>query len=209
MFLGPFRIFSNSMFPTLIKGDFILVNKMAYALKVPFLDNFYFFKKSSPQRGDVVVFKYPRDKSVRFIKRIIGIPGDIIEVRDKKVFINGKTIPLNKISNMEFNKFKEEKESDDEFLFYESWIGKRKFIVQLDQNSFYRTNFSMQKIPKEKYFVLGDNRDFSYDSRFWGVIPEENIEGRAFLIWLSLKIKIDRLGHSFKIYFDRICKVIQ
>ncbi|WP_029551190.1 signal peptidase I [Thermocrinis jamiesonii] len=161
-----YNIPSGSMKPTLLVGDFILVNKLVYRF-------------SEPQRGDIVVFKYPIDPRIDFIKRIIGIPGDVIEIRDNQVFINGEPAKLVKI----------EKSKEDHFtkiISEETLPGGVRYRVQFYEEAvFSKRDFGPIKVPPGHYFVMGDNRDNSEDSRYWGFLPRENIVGKAFVIYFS------------------------
>jgi signal peptidase I len=153
-----FKIPSGSMEDTLAIGDHILVNKFLYGTKIPFTDK-KILKIRDPRRGDVVVFEYPEDPSKDFIKRVIGTPGDEVEVRNKKVFVNGKIY-----------------ENPHE-------IHKEQGIIPKEQNP--RDNFGPIKVPEGALFVMGDNRDRSYDSRFWGYVKYDKIKGLAFIKYWS------------------------
>jgi len=161
-----YNIPSGSMKPTLLVGDFILVNKLVYKL-------------SEPQRGDIVVFKWPVNPQIDFIKRIIGMPGDTIEVKGEKVFINGKEVPLRFISKIQ--------EDGTDKLIYEEILpnGVRHKIALYEYPFIPRKDAYYAKIPEGYYFVMGDNRDNSEDSRYWGLLPRENIVGKAFFIYFS------------------------
>jgi len=161
-----YNIPSGSMKPTLLVGDFILVNKLVYKL-------------SEPQRGDIVVFKWPVNPNIDFIKRIIGMPGDTIEVKGEKVFINGKEVPLRFISKIQ--------EDGTDKLIYEEILpnGVRHKIALYEYPFIPRKDAYYAKIPEGYYFVMGDNRDNSEDSRYWGLLPRENIVGKAFVIYFS------------------------
>ena len=161
-----YNIPSGSMKPTLLVGDFILVNKLVYKL-------------SEPQRGDIVVFKWPVNPQIDFIKRIIGMPGDTIEVKGEKVFINGKEVPLRFISKL--------LEDGTDKLIYEEILpnGVRHKIALYEYPFIPRKDAYYAKIPEGYYFVMGDNRDNSEDSRYWGLLPRENIVGKAFVIYFS------------------------
>jgi signal peptidase I len=153
-----FKIPSASMEPTLMVGDHILVNKFIYGIKIPFLQK-TFIPISDPERGDVIVFIYPVDESKDFIKRIIGLPGDMIKIVDHKVFINGELY-------------------EDKHARY-SAKGNPTALPAGEQPS---NNIT---VPEGKLFVMGDNRDHSYDSRFWGFVPMESVKGKAFIIYWS------------------------
>ncbi len=178
-----FKIPSGSMLPTLLIGDHLLVNKFIYGIKVPFTGQTLIPIKS-PQRGDVVVFRFPKDRSVDYIKRVVGIPGDTVEIKDKKVFVNGK--PENNIH-----------------AHYSS-------PTILDANASPRDNFGPISVPEGHIFVMGDNRDNSYDSRFWGFVDEKDVLGKAFILYWSWDIdkplfSIDRFT---SIRFGRLAHLI-
>jgi signal peptidase I len=153
-----FKIPSGSMEDTLAIGDHILVSKFIYGSKIPFTDK-RILKIRDPKRGDVIVFEYPEDPSKDFIKRVIGTPGDVIEEKDKKIYINGQPY---------VNPHEVHKEME---------------IVPREQNP--RDNFGPVKVPEGSYFVMGDNRDRSYDSRFWGFVKNPKIKGLAFIKYWS------------------------
>jgi signal peptidase I len=153
-----FKIPSGSMEDTLAIGDHILVSKFIYGTKIPFSDK-RILKIRDPRRGDVIVFEYPEDPSKDFIKRVIGTPGDEVEVKEKKVYING--MPY---------------ENPHE-------VHKEKELIPREQNP--RDNFGPVKVPENSYFVMGDNRDRSYDSRFWGFVKNSKIKGLAFIKYWS------------------------
>ena len=153
-----FKIPSGSMEPTLLIGDHILVNKFIYGVKIPFI-RATVIPISRPDRGDVVVFIYPVDKSKDFIKRVIGLPGDIIEIRDNKIYVNGKIY-------------------EDKHGYYANKGGGK-------GNPGNQDRFGPVTVPEDHIFVMGDNRDHSYDSRFWGYVPVDTIKGKAFIIYWS------------------------
>jgi len=190
----PFRIPSGSMLPTLHVGDFILVNKFAYGIRLPVL-NSKVLETGEPQRGDVVVFRYPKNPQVDYIKRVIGLPGDTIGYFNKTVYINGKKVA------------QEVKEKNSELLSLVPVRNELRFealdgaahdiLVDPDR----RLVEGEAVVPEGEYFVMGDNRDNSNDSRFWGTVPEANLVGEAFFIWMSWDwnsggIVWDRLGNS-------------
>ncbi len=195
-FFEPFRIPTGSMIPSLMIGDFILVNKFAYGFKVPysewFGDPIYITEFTPPKRGDVVVFKYPEDPSLNYIKRLIGLPGDTIEIVDKAIYINDKEIPMTEIDGRELMADMDESFKKYDFKFYKMKLGEHEFTVQLNSDKWMLANMGRIEIPKDKYFVMGDNRDHSADSRIWGFVPKENFRGRALLVWFSLIFPWDK-----------------
>jgi signal peptidase I len=201
----PFKIPSSSMVPTLLVGDFILVNKFTYGIRLPVV-NSKLVELGSPRRGDVMVFRFPEDPSLDYIKRVVGLPGDRLEYRDKRLTINGAPVPLRQT---------------DDYLARERMQYSRRFLETLDgveheilieedaqgalapsrafpfaANCNYNRSGLACTVPPGHYFVMGDNRDNSSDSRVWGFVPDENIVGRAFFIWLNLN-ELGRFG-SFR-----------
>jgi len=196
----PFKIPSSSMVPTLLVGDFILVNKYAYGIRLP-VANKKIVPIGEPERGDVMVFRYPEDPSLDYIKRVVGLPGDRVEYRNKRLMINGRLVPVRQI---------------DDYLSRERMQFSRRYIEKLDGveheilleddapavvlpsratggNCTYNMNGLACTVPPGHYFVMGDNRDNSSDSRVWGFVPDENIVGKAFFIWLNLN-ELGRFG---------------
>jgi len=154
-----FKIPSGSMEDTLAIGDHILVNKFIYGSKIPFTGGQRILKLRDPRQGDVIVFEYPEDPSKDFIKRVVGTPGDTVEVKDKRVYVNGKLYD---------NPHEVHKEQE---------------IIPKENNP--RDNKDLVKVPPNSYFVMGDNRDRSYDSRFWGFVTMDKIKGLAFIKYWS------------------------
>jgi signal peptidase I len=162
-----YKIPSRSMVPTLLVGDQLVVNKFIYGIKIPFFRN-TIIPITDPQRGDIIVFIYPKDRSLDYIKRVIGIGGDTIEIKDKIIFINGKLL-------------------DDENGIYSDTVEQRH-------------NFGPVTVPAGSLFVMGDNRDHSMDSRFWGFVDLKDVQGKAFIIYWSWnpeerEIRWQRLGN--------------
>ncbi len=195
VFFEPFRIPSGSMIPTLMIGDFILVNKFAYGFKVPFTDYvigeksfnpIYIYGKSNPKRGDVVVFKYPKDLSTNYIKRVIGLPGDTLEMRNKTIYINDKPIEPREFDGKDIMSDMDDKFKGYNLKFFHTKTGEHEHVIQQDGDNFYKVDFEKIKIPEGKFFMMGDNRDFSYDGRYWGFVSHEQIKGRAMFVWFSL-----------------------
>jgi len=193
----PFRIPSGSMMPTLLVGDFILVNKFDYGIRLPVI-NKKIIPIGEPHRGDVVVFRYPKDPSVDYIKRIIGLPGDKIIYRDKTLYINGKQIPqewLGRYAGPEHNL-----QAAGDTLYIEQLDDVRHEILL---NSKSGTLNGEYEVPKGHYFAMGDNRDNSNDSRYWGFVPEQNLIGKAMIIWMNWDavhhtIRWSRIGSKVK-----------
>lgn len=194
-FIGePFRIPSGSMLPTLHVGDFILVNKFSYGVRLPVL-NSKILETGQPERGDVVVFRYPKDPSVDYIKRVVGLPGDTIGYFNKTIYING--VKINQ----------REKQKTDDMLgiipvkheLRTEVLGEHEHSLLIDPSRHLVEGEMV--VPEGEYFVMGDNRDNSNDSRFWGTVPEGNLVGKAFFIWMSWDwnsggIVWTRLGNS-------------
>lgn len=221
--LEAFKIPSGSMIPTLLVGDHIFVNKFAYGLKVPFAEwlmdkPLYIFRREPPKRGDIIVFKYPRSdtehggETIYYIKRVVGIPGDRIEMRDRRLVVNGKPIDT-KVLNAEDKQFNkvvdllndapsglptERKDAAERFEILQQTLGDHKPTIIHDKSRFFFGDFSNIDVPLQSYFVMGDNRDNSKDSRVWGFVPEDNIKGRAVVIWLSLWMSFDDRQVTFR-----------
>ncbi len=177
----PFKIPSGSMIPTLLIGDFILVNKFAYGLRLPVL-NSKFMEVGEPKRGDVVVFRYPVDPGINFIKRLVGMPGDTIVYRDKKLFINGEAVELISQGVFSSSAIKCTAPSPDAERYSEQ-LGEVAHDILLHHGSGSRDGRWV--VPEGHYFMMGDNRDRSNDGREWGFVPEANLMGRAVGIWLN------------------------
>lgn len=206
----PFKIPSGSMIPTLLVGDFILVNKFDYGIRLPII-NQKIISVGEPARGDVMVFRYPKDPSVDYIKRVVGLPGDTVTYRDKRLTINGKPVP---------------EKADGEYSYVEAGLNyatTQRYIETLGRhvhsiilqpdlptylpgqvedfphrgNCTYRSDGFTCVVPPGNYFMMGDNRDRSNDSRYWGFVPERNIIGKAFMIWWNFG-HFDRIGKFLK-----------
>jgi len=204
----PFKIPSGSMLPTLLIGDFILVNKYTYGVRIPII-NKKVISLNQPRRGDVMVFRYPENPSQDYIKRVVGTPGDTIEYRDKRLIINGQAVKT---------------EPDGDYNYVEGGLkftaaqrlseslgqSRHAILVQSDippvhlggvnqfpfrENCVYNDSGFSCKVPAGHYFMMGDNRDSSSDSRYWGFVPDENIVGKAFLIWFNFE-ELKRIGSS-------------
>jgi len=190
----PFRIPSGSMLPTLQSGDLILVNKFRYGIRLPILDK-QIIAMDSPQRGDVVVFRYPVDPKLDYIKRVVGLPGDEVLYRDQQLFVNGKEIPNQRVGEY----FEPDRASY--VGQYREQLGEEAHEILLNRRAAqgfmpitryphrdqcqYIENGVSCTVPAGHYFMMGDNRDNSLDSRYWGFVPQDYIVGRAFFIWMN------------------------
>jgi len=175
----PFRIPSGSMIPTLLIGDFILVNKFDYGIRLPVL-NRKVIELGQPRRGDVVVFRYPLDPSTPFIKRIVGLPGDTVRYIDKALYINDQRVDA--VSEGTFVGVRSAATHTGAMMFKEH-LGDVEHEILLTPGA--GSPNGEFKVPAGHYFVLGDNRDNSRDSRYWGYVPDQNLVGRAFFIWMN------------------------
>ena len=201
----PFKIPSSSMVPTLLIGDLILVNKYTYGIRLPIL-NKKVVQINDPQRGDVMVFKYPKDMSQDYIKRVIGVPGDKIVYQNKRLTVNGQALGYTAMED-----YLEEGTLTYRKQFMEQLGGVQHRVLNDDQAppvalgqvqdypnreacTYNYEGFSCV-VPEGNYFMMGDNRDNSADSRIWGFVPDKNIVGKAFFVWMNLgNFNIDRLG---------------
>jgi signal peptidase I len=198
----PFKIPSSSMVPTLLVGDFILVNKFTYGIRLPVI-NKKVVELHNPERGDVMVFRYPEDPSLDYIKRVVGLPGDRIEYRNKRLTINGAAVPTKQVDDY---LSKERMQFSHRYV---ETLGKVEHEILLEEdvpsmgapgrafpfagNCNYNTGGMACTVPPGHYFMMGDNRDNSSDSRVWGFVPDANIVGKAFFIWLNLN-ELGRFG---------------
>lgn len=172
----PFKIPSGSMLPTLQIGDYILVNKFHYGLRLPVL-NTKFLSVDEPERGDVVVFKYPKNPSVNYIKRVVGVPGDVVTYRNKVVYVNGEAQPQALVAQLPPGR--------PERLLVNETLGDVEHEIYRDVE---RPTLNAEwTVPEGEYFVMGDNRDNSNDSRYWGFVPEQLLVGRAVAVWMHWK----------------------
>lgn len=183
----PFQIPSGSMKPTLDVGDFILVNKFSYGIRLPVIDK-KVIPVGDPQRGDVMVFRYPSDPNVNYIKRVVGLPGDVIRyTSDKRLFVNGESV-AEKLIGAEPNTLGSAE-------LYQEKLGAVEHQIRKEMTCYRSPPDTEWKVPAGHYFMMGDNRDNSNDSRYWddpnipkdllGMVPDENIVGKAFAVWMS------------------------
>ena len=205
----PFKIPSGSMIPTLQVGDFILVNKFTYGIRLPVI-NKKIVQLNNPQRGDVMVFRYPENPSLDYIKRVVGLPGDTVEYHNKRLSINGVEQP--QIADGDYNYA----EQDLNFIHtekYRATLGERKYELIVNperptlflgsvaefpgrENCIYDDELVRCKVPEGNYFMMGDNRDNSRDSRYWGFVPDNQIVGKAFMVWMNFS-ELKRIGQFF------------
>ena len=198
----PFKIPSGSMIPTLLVGDFILVNKYTYGIRLPVI-NKKIIDINEPKRGDVMVFRYPEDPSVDYIKRVVGLPGDQVSYEGKRLVINGREVPRRDAGDYLL------KDKIQYLKQYAETLGETEHAILLDasepavppyvkqfpqrENCLYNNNGVKCTVPPGNYFMMGDNRDNSSDSRVWGFVPEANIVGKAFFIWFNFS-ELKRFG---------------
>lgn len=179
----PFKIPSGSMMPTLLVGDFILVNKFSYGIRLPVL-NKKVIDIGDPERGDVVVFRYPEDPTIPYIKRVVGLPGDqiVYDVLDKVLYVNGEKIEQEFVSSYLATGSGSYMTGADHHI---ENLGEVKHDILVIPERFSGGEYQQMTLSEGQYFVLGDNRDNSKDSRYWGAVPEENLIGKAFFIWMN------------------------
>ena len=198
----PFKIPSGSMIPTLLVGDLILVNKYHYGIRLPVI-NKKIIPLNEPQRGDVVVFRYPVDPRVDYIKRVVGVPGDEVAYINKRLTINGQPVPVQPLpdfydedSRRYAQHFSEKLGNVEHQILNDkdrpAFIPGSHDFPYSDQCSYTAEGVTC-KVPAGHYFMMGDNRDNSQDSRYWGFVPDENIVGRAFFVWMNFG-NLGRIG---------------
>ena len=198
----PFKIPSGSMIPTLLVGDLILVNKFHYGVRLPVI-NTKLTNGTPPQRGDVMVFRYPPKPSLDYIKRVVGVPGDEVAYLNKRLTINGKVLDTQAVPDfydedqvLYFKQFEEKLGDQPHRLLNDD---RRPAFVQgasdfaFRQNCQYSVEGVVCKVPEGQYFMMGDNRDNSLDSRYWGFVPDKNIVGKAFFVWMNFG-SLKRIG---------------
>lgn len=191
----PFRIPSGSMIPTLLVGDFILVSKFSYGLRLPVI-NKKILETGEPELGDVAVFRYPRDPSKDYIKRVVGLPGDTITFQNKKLSVNGELV---EVSEGEPYVYTTQDDTEVRAMLFRETLGATTHELLIDPADRHAVN-NQWTVPAGHYFMAGDNRDHSNDSRYWGMVPEENLVGRATRIWMHWNggVEWGRLGDKIR-----------
>ncbi len=204
-FYESYKIPSGSMIPTILIGDHVFVNKLAYRFDLPFSEYFgkpiHLFQHSAPVRGDIVVFQSPRNPDINYIKRVVGLPGDSVRIRDRKLYVNEvemKSEPATpEAAKKIFSDLRDPKLGETEMLVYRERLAEVDHWIFFDRNNFISESFGPYTVPEGRIFVMGDNRDFSDDSRFIGAIPIEHVKGRASWIWLSVWLRFDPFEFEF------------
>lgn len=188
--LEPFKIPSGSMIPTLQIGDYILVNKFSYGFRLPVIGT-EVYAMGEPQRGDIMVFRYPQKPTVNFIKRVVGLPGDDIRYENKRIFINGEVVEQEYVAQLPPNR--------PAYRIYNENLGGTGHEIHIDLS---RPALPSKQwtVPEGHYFVMGDNRDHSSDSRVWGFVPENNIVGKAFAVWMHMPGWVPSFEHNRFLY---------
>lgn len=188
--IEPYKIPSGSMIPTLFIGDHIFVNKFAYGFKVPFTEFFldkplFMTKATVPARGDVIVFRFPKDESINYIKRVVGLPGDVIAIRDKVLYVNNKPIVIDQKKDPALEAGIENEDERQVLSLFEENLEGVKHPVLYNMNSLLNSDYGPVEVPEGSLLCMGDNRDRSSDSRVWGMVPVENVKGKAMFVWLN------------------------
>ncbi len=207
MFVEPYVIPSGSMIPNLLIHDHIVVNKWSYGLRLPFTHR-WLWQWRNPKRGEVVVFRYPLDPEIFFVKRLIGLPGERVELRDGVLYINDKPMTLSPLTPQDAHDLVQ----DPNYDYSVEELDTLKHVVRFQKDHGMRAEFGPITVPKNSYFMMGDNRDESSDSRVWGVLPSENLLGRASLIWLSCEDTLPSakyLCDPKQLRFSRIFKWVE
>jgi len=181
---SPRHIPTGSMIPTIKIGEFIFVDMFAYDIHIPFTRKSW-MERGNPKRGDIIVFEYPVDPSKDYIKRVIGVPGDTVEVRNKRVILNGTPLPLVPVENKAILADLTPKYNPDDMSLYRETIdGVKHYVVHINDRP--ARDFGPVTVPADSFFVMGDNRNDSADSRYWGYVPRKNLLGKGSFTWFSI-----------------------
>ncbi len=205
--IEPYRIPSGSMIPALQIGDHIFVNKLEYGLRFPFT-NAYITTPTDPKRGDVVVFLYPKNESINYIKRVVGLPGETIEVKDRVVYIDGEAASQVQLNDSSYTENLFHAMDRRNIKPFATKMGDLSFVTLHDVHQKWSSKWGPKKVPDGHFFVMGDNRDRSSDSRAWGFVPRKNIKGKAMFVWLSLDLGLSEEA-DFQFRSDRFFQKIE
>lgn len=202
LLIEPYVIPSGSMIPNLLIHDHIVVNKLSFGVRVPFQRS-WLINWTTPQRGDIIVFRYPENPEVFYVKRLIGLPGDKIEVVSGTLKINGEELPQKAVDSLQLD---DEDDTFDRFQYFEEAGHLVRYLHKEE------SNFSTVEVPENSYFMMGDNRDQSSDSRSWGFVPRDHLIGKPIFIWLSCSETLESakfLCDPAHLRWDRIFKRVQ
>ncbi len=200
--IEPFVIPSGSMIPNLLVHDHILVKKFSFGLKVPFVDK-WLIRWGAPERGDVVVFKYPENPDVYYIKRLVGLPGDRLEIHAGRITLNGQPLPLKPLQVTD---------SETGYEYFLESNGNVSYPVRFMFREDSGASYDTFVVPEAQYFFMGDNRDQSSDSRVWGAVKADHLVGKAWVIWLSCNSTLPTMTFvcdPSQLRFDRLFKSLQ
>ncbi|MBC7385722.1 MAG: signal peptidase I [Cryobacterium sp.] len=205
-FYESYKIPSGSMIPTILIGDHVFVNKFAYGFNLPFSEYFgnpiRLIERPSPKAGEIIVFESPRSSEINYIKRVVGVEGDVVRIRDRRLFINDQEVftsePTPEESKDVFRLLRDPKFDESGMRVLKESVANHEHWLLLDGTSFVSENFGPYSVPTGHVFVMGDNRDFSDDSRFIGAIPIDKVRGRATRIWLSIWIHFHPAEFDFR-----------
>lgn len=193
--LTPYKIPSSAMIPTLLPGDYVFVYKLPYGLKLPGLDKIGQIQRI--QRGDVVLFSYPKSPETRFLKRVIALPGDTIQIQGHSLFVNGQLVEKLPIEPSALSQFRSKEMLD----FFSEKLDGKSYLVSFSKQ-IEKSDFGPTVVPQGEVFLIGDNRDGSDDSRYWGTVPFGNLDGRVWFVWFSFDL--DRAELRWDRFFKSI-----
>lgn len=210
--IEPYKIPSGSMIPTLFIGDQIFVNKFAYGFKIPFTELLekpvYLGEQQYPKRGDVIVFRFPMDESLTYIKRVVGLPGDTISLRDKVLYVNNQPVKMEPLTDAKLAEGIETTYDKAVLAMYKEDLQGVQHPVLYDTKKLMGSDFGPITVSPGKIFCMGDNRDRSSDSRSWGEVPLKNVKGRAMFVWLNFVFGFEQ-QFRFQLRLNRIATLIR